>query len=485
MATPDTPATESRHRDLRFVTTQRGRGIPVINGYIFTPKDKERKRFKCRTKCCPASIIVREDQTGPYYIQRQSHNHPPHDVIIRRMEEQNELKQDVLAKGTSRVPTLEIALEHRQKYPTSRRLSTDLRFIRRVRQGNVVPKSCNDINPDDLPKDDIIFRSPDNTIMVFGSSELLISATSTTRVCIDGTFSRCPKTHYQLLTCHAVCSDGFAFPFAFALLANKRSTTYSTVFNEVDRKASLLCGKAVFSRNDVVISCDFEKGILKAAETMHCSVRCCHFHFNQSLWRFMHKNGMSSRYISDTQFRSRARALMVLPLFPENEIVRVFEKLNNMFSSEDSDIRRLYSYFEDVWIRSIPIDCWCQYDSLFRTNNVAESFHATLSRRILNPHPQFFSFVDVVHRLIGEALMKLHTQRVNPKTRIDRAESVRNSLKTLVDNHLNGPPLGLPLDELATVLFEKLHEKAACEELYECTDDDEPDSSEVPMELVD
>ena len=98
------------------------------------------ERLPRQKKCCFILIwdtMVQEDQTGPYNTQRQSHNHPPHDVIIRPVEEQNELKRDVLAKGASRVPTLEIALEHRQKRPTSRRLNTDLRFIRRVRQGTL------------------------------------------------------------------------------------------------------------------------------------------------------------------------------------------------------------------------------------------------------------------------------------------------------------------------------------------------------------
>ena len=89
--------------------------------------------------------------------------------------------------------TLEIALERRQEFPTSRRLSTDLRFIRRIRQGHVVPKSCKDIILDDAQKRDLMFQSSDNEIKIFGSGELLIHATSTNRICIDGTFSRCPK----------------------------------------------------------------------------------------------------------------------------------------------------------------------------------------------------------------------------------------------------------------------------------------------------
>ena len=188
---------------------------------------------------------------------------------------------------------------------------------------------------------------------------------------------------------------------------------------------------------------------------------------------------------SDSRFPSREIALMVLHLFQQNKIVTMYKNINSLFPSADNDFTKLDSNFGCVWIRSILIQCWCRYDSLFRTNNVAESFHATLARRILNAHPEFYTFADTVHRLLSEAMLKLQTQRVNPKSRIRRVECVRYNLKAIVDNHIIGPPLGLPIEELVTILFEKLHEKTRAEEFYECSDDDESDSSEVPMELVD
>ena len=124
----------------------------------------------------------------------------------------------------------------------------------------------------------------------------------------------------------------------------------------------------------------------------------------------MHKNGMRNGYISDGQFRSRARALMVLPLFPRNKIVSVYKNLEGLFPSDDNDISKLYSYFGGVWIRSIPNECLSQYDSLFITDNDLESFLATLSGRILDAHPEFFTFADTVHRITSEAMLKLQTQ---------------------------------------------------------------------------
>ena len=58
-------------------------------------------------------------------------------------------------------------------------------------------------------------------------------------------------------------------------------------------------------------------------------------------------------------------------------------------------------------------------------------------------------------------------------------------MKALVDNFLRGPPLALPLEQLLTTLFDRLHENVKSEEFFEDHDDDVDDCSEVPMEIVD
>ena len=110
-----------------------------------------------------------------------------------------------------------------------------------------MPKTHKDIVVDETIAESIIFKTDDNEIVVFGLDELIIAASSTKLLCVDGTFSRCPKTHYQLLTCHAVCHDGFSFPFALALLPDKKYTSYQTVFNAIDDKSSTLCNRPFFS----------------------------------------------------------------------------------------------------------------------------------------------------------------------------------------------------------------------------------------------
>ena len=485
MATCDDQDPPERKRNMFFMETQRGKEVPVVNDYIFICKDRDRKRFRCRTIGCPASITVFRDENGQYYTGAPLHDHPPHTEIIAKMNRRNALRVRARSKDNLRLSTRQIAVEFGHEHAPARRLSSDLRFIRRNCLCGAVPKTYKDIVIDAVAAESIVFKTDDNGIIVFGTDELIVAASATKLLCVDGTFSRCPKTHYQLLTCHAVCHDGFSFLFAFALLPDKKSASYQSVFDEIDNKSTTLCGRAVFSRDDAVVSCDFERGILKALDTTCCSVRCCHFHMNQAIWRFVRRKGMARRYVTDAEFRSRVRSLMVLPLFPQDKIVGVFESIKEMLPRDDNDILRVFNYFAGVWIRSIPMSCWCQYGASFRTNNIAESFHAALTRTIIQHHPEFNAFMHTVNTLLSNASMKLHTQQLNPKSNAARLLRKRATLKAMVDNYFIGPPLALPLKQLLPALFERLHEKEKSEAFFEAPKDETEDYSDVPMETVD
>ena len=156
-----------------------------------------------------------------------------------------------------------------------------------------------------------------------------------------------------------------------------------------------------------------------------------------------------------------------------------------MLPRDDNDILRVFNYFADVWIRSIPMSCWCQYGASFRTNNIAESFHAALTRTNIQHHPEFNAFMHTVNTLLSNASMKLHTQQLNPKSNAARLLRKRATLKAMVDNYFIGPPLALPLKQLLPALFERLHEKEKSEAFFEAPKDETEDYSDVPMETVD
>ena len=123
-----------------------------------------------------------------------------------------------------------------------------------------MPKNAADIIFDEQMTPFILFHTGENDVVIFGDVDMVQAATNVSFTCVDGTFGRFLQPHRQLVTCHGVCWNGFSFTFAFALLPDEMSATYSTLFTTVDSIAQQKFGTHVFSRTDLTMSCDFEWG---------------------------------------------------------------------------------------------------------------------------------------------------------------------------------------------------------------------------------
>ena len=198
-------------RGVTFVMSQRGKELPLVDGYIFVCKDSERRRFRCKTKGCCATLILKRDDCGVFYEGAPRHEHPPHDVALASLEHRNAMRR---AAGTKHedATTRSVVMEANRCCPTRRRLSSDLRFVRRLRKGKSAPKTAADIVFGEELSRFVLFATPENDIIVFGDPDMVRCASTVSFISVDGTFSRCPTTHYQLLTCHAVFKTVFRFP---------------------------------------------------------------------------------------------------------------------------------------------------------------------------------------------------------------------------------------------------------------------------------
>ena len=233
-----------KNRGVTFVTSQRGKQLPLVDGYIFVCKDSERRRFRCKTKGCCATLILKRDDCGVFYEGTPRHEHPPHDVALASLEHRNAMRR---AAGTKRedATTRSVVMEANRCCST-RRLSSDLRFVRRLRKGQSAPKKASDIVFSEELSRFVLFNTPENDIIVFGDPGMLRCASSVTFISVDRTFSRCPTTHYQLVTCHAVCQNGFSFPFAFGLLPDKRRPPTQSSFHRSTRFRRRGLGRTFF-----------------------------------------------------------------------------------------------------------------------------------------------------------------------------------------------------------------------------------------------
>ena len=71
-------------------------------------------------------------------------------------------------------------------------------------------------------------------------------------ILIDGTFSRCPVTHSQLVTLHAMTSSPIVtFPFMYILMSGKSVDDYKAALTTAQRiAANVADGKSLFDRSE-------------------------------------------------------------------------------------------------------------------------------------------------------------------------------------------------------------------------------------------
>ena len=90
-------------------------------------------------------VTLMTDADGSYYTNVVIHDHPTHDDVVKAMRRRQELRLAAKARSSQHTPTQQVAIDVRLKTKTSRRLSTDTRFIRRIRQNGHPPKTPREI----------------------------------------------------------------------------------------------------------------------------------------------------------------------------------------------------------------------------------------------------------------------------------------------------------------------------------------------------
>ena len=181
-----------------------------------------------------------------------------------------------------------------------RRRSVDCRLVRLYRKRGNAPRTPAEIESFPFLERNAIYIHPDKSIIIFARDWSLRVASTVRRICVDGTFRAAPTTHFQLLTFHALCSNGSSFPIIIhALMANKRCDSYIVVLHQIERRAKEMNIRPVFCRTDVVVSVDYENALIKAFRTLGVALHGCYFHLCQAVWRFVKTHGMAGRYNAD------------------------------------------------------------------------------------------------------------------------------------------------------------------------------------------
>lgn len=250
-----------------------------------------------------------------------------------------------------------------------------------------------------------------NRILIFSTTENLELMVKCSHWLADGTFSTVPIYFTQLYTIHCVQHSN-VIPTVFALLQNKNENTYTLMFNALKYLEPCL--------SPHMMTFDFERTAISAAKLCFpdVSIRGCHFHMSQSIWRLIKQVGLSRKYIDDLEFALNIRCLSALAYVPAKFVVPYFESLmaTRFYIENKNDVAfsDFLNYFESTWIGAtdrrlnrkppfFPIDEWNCFDQLQDnipgTNNSVVEWHNIFSSMFnIIERPNIWKFISALQK---------------------------------------------------------------------------------------
>lgn len=154
---------------------------------------------------------------------------------------------------------------------------------------------------------------------------------------------------------------------------------------------------------------DFERSIHLAVKRVWPAayVRGCKFHLGQAWWRKIQALGLANEYSQRNDDGTRTDTSRFLGhlfglsfLKPVDVEEFFFANFVVVAPSEPPSILQLLEYLHEWYIKSdatFPPTMWAEMSaSMSRTTNACESFHANFNANFYSPHPNIFSFLDVL-----------------------------------------------------------------------------------------
>ncbi|XP_015793970.1 uncharacterized protein LOC107370495, partial [Tetranychus urticae] len=205
--------------------------------------------------------------------------------------------------------------------------------INRVRASRFpsLPKSRSEI---DIPTglqfsgDEKFFQVDDGNedkILVFATNAFLHHLCSSGHVYADGTFKSVPHLFASLYTLH-VMVNSMMVPVVYALLPDSTMATYVRLFRIIQD----MCCKLDLTWRPTQFTTDFELATIKAINLIFpaCELKCCLFHFSQSLWRNVGKHGLVERYKANVDnVKSTVKRISALPVIAISDIETTYTQI--------------------------------------------------------------------------------------------------------------------------------------------------------------
>ena len=261
---------------------------------------------------------------------------------------------------------------------------------------------------------------------------------------VDGTFAYVPAIFDNMVTIMTLHHE-HALPVAFVLLTGRTEQFYSALFNKLKELVSVdapLQPQGTMS--------DFERAFLNALSNAFPSaiVHGCYFHYVQAVFRNLQKLGLRNLYRDNEIFKRHVKLFMALPLLPTNDIRSTYDELSRQIlpitSTEKSLFSKFKKYILRFWLNQIGPEKLSVFGVRRKTNNNLESFHAILRKKIKQPNPNFYLFLEQLNNCVVDNDLKadqlddgVPVSRPRDKKTIHNENRLRSLEEKLSDNRIS------------------------------------------------
>lgn len=437
--------------------SERGKPVLIVESEKFT-KHKELKSgevcWRCAIRSCKAKIYT----VGAENLIMRSELEHSHEKNLKKLNRQ------IVSAGVKRKATDDICEKpskviHSVLRDNPAQLSTltvkDIHYIRntiyttRRKTLPVLPKnrtgaiaSIRTMTIKTIKDENFVFITDDiEEIIVFSCLTNITLLCKSSKLYVDGTFSYCPDHFLQLFTLH-ILENGYYIPLAFCLLPNKKECSYKNLFKLLQIK----CFSLGLNLNPEIIVADFEIAIHNAIRTVfpNSTIVGCRFHLAQSWFRKIQNLGLVPDYRNEnSEIGKWLRYIFGLPFLNPSEVGDCFAFDLSEIQPENQRLQLFADYLVDNYISEdavFPPCLWAELsNSIERSTNACESFHAKFNGSFYSAHPSIFHFLEVLKQFQTDTYIKMQSYLYeNSRIRDPTVRRRKQCIDKKIDEYKNG-----------------------------------------------
>lgn len=282
------------------------------------------------------------------------------------------------------------------------------------------------------------YSCDETRIFIFSSQESKKLITTIKEAFVDSTFKSCPKPFAQLLSIHgdlgSTQETTSVRPLIFALMSNKKESSYIALLEII---------KSQIGWNIIKIHCDFEIAFINAISTVFpdISIVGCYYHWMRNVWKkakiLKHNKKTENRIIG---------MCAVLPLLPSDAVGEGWAYIKSKHEDANLKMTKFMKYMQRFMNKKNFIPIITVFGERHRTNNVVESWHSYLNKRLNKNTVTILRLLNILKKLDKYNIL---TKQIHSRTRKDEYIIQDDYIRHVQLQYIHGViTLGHALDKL-------------------------------------